>query len=176
MAVRARRFNRARGYRPATGWTGISPAVVTNVPAASKVLLVTFSVPSGGEEFTLRRMRGLLSVASDQVAATENQIGAVGAYTADDTAAGVGISALSDPVTDVSDDIWVWHQAISQKCIVLTAVGADGQWATQYEVDNKAMRRLPPGKSLVFIAANAHASTAFEVTLSVRCLWSRTGA
>jgi hypothetical protein len=174
MAVRRAPRRGGRGWRPATFWTGNVPASPTGVPAASKVLLASF-VNVGDQELTIRRLRGLLAVHSDQNAATEYQVGALGIGIFNDTAIAAGIASLPDSVTDVDDDVWFSFTHIGQQIKVATAVGIDAQGVVQYDVDSKAMRKVPAGRSVAVIVANAHAVSAFNVTFGVRFLSSITG-
>ena len=149
------------------------PAAQTAVPAASKVLIASFT-NVGDQDLTVRRIRGLLTVASDQQAATELQLGAFGALVVTDAAVAVGITSIPDPVTEVADDMWMLYVHIGQQVRFGTAVGLEPHWVTQYVLDSKAMRKTPAGYSLAFVIANA-ASTGFNATLGVRILSSITG-
>ena len=173
MAVR-RGFSRGgRGFRPATFWAGSTPAAQTAVPAASKVIVASFT-NSGDQDLTVRRIRGLLTVASDQQVATELQLGAFGATVVTDAATAVGATAVPDPVTEVADDMWMLYVHIGQQMRFASAVGLEPNWVTQYVLDSKAMRKTPAGYSLIFVIANS-ASTGFNATLGVRFLSSITG-
>ncbi len=163
-----------RSWRPSTSWAGVIPASTTDIPAASKVLLATF-VPSGPEGETLRRIRGLLTVQSDQSAATEFQVGALGCAVFTDTAIAAGVASLPDPVTDVEDEMWVLFTHIGQQFLFSSGVGKNPDMATQYVLDSKAMRKVPVGYSLGFVIANASATHGMRVSLGVRILGSLTG-
>ncbi len=174
MAVR-RAFRRGgRGWKPGTFWDGSVPAVQTAVPAASKVLLLSFT-NAGDSELTIRRMRGLLTVGSDQIAGSELQLGAFGALITTDTAIAAGVASLPDPVTDVSDDIWMMYEHFGDNMQVFTAVGIEPHFVSQYVIDSKAMRRVPEGRALAFVVANSHATHGINVSFGVRFLSSLTG-
>jgi hypothetical protein len=144
------------------------------VAPATKVLLATF-LNDADSEVTIRRMRGLLTVQSDQVAAGEQQLGALGAGVFTATALVAGVASLPDPVTDVSDDSWMMFEHIGQQIVVGTNVGVEPSFATQYVIDSKAMRKLPVGYGIGFVIANSSAGNGMSVTLGVRLLSSLTG-
>ena len=170
-----RALRRGRGFRPATFWAGDIPIIQTVVPAASKVILSSFTNASG-EELTIRRTRGLFTVSSDQSAASEFVIGAMGALAVTNTALTAGVASLPDPFTDVDDDVWYVFEHFAQTLQVFTAVGVEPRFVTHYAFDSKAMRKVPDGEGIAFVAANAAAANGCTMSLSVRWLSSITGA
>ena len=83
-----------------------------------------------------------------------------------DQAFSIGVTALPDPVTDVGDDGWLWFQSFGQRSdIALTAPASYG-----YPFDSKAKRVLPRGYTMAVVAANAHATHAYEFMLAMRVL------
>jgi len=75
MARRVSRFT--RGVRRATDWSAsVSQAAYVSVPGVSVAILESFVPIVGGE--TLIRTRGFLSIASDQLSASEAPMGAFG--------------------------------------------------------------------------------------------------
>ena len=148
------------------GWSG-GVIQLTNVAAVTKVLLATF-VPTASVPETVRRVRGAFIVSSNQQAATENVVGAVGLAVFDDTAVGVGVASLSDPITDVADDIWFAYKPVFVRFNFRDATGADAIGGIVYEFESKAMRKVPQGKSLGLIVANANATDAMSIAGIVR--------
>ena len=61
-------------------------------------------------DFTVTRVRGLLTVASDQSVATEEPFGALGMMVVREDARNIGVTALSDPYTQAFDSGWFLHQ------------------------------------------------------------------
>ena len=163
-----RRFERSA--RPNRTWTGFVPAVPSTVPAASKLLIATFVLDNPGIDETVLRVVGGVAVSSDQAAATENQIGAIGMCIVTDTAVAAGVGSLPDPVTDIADDIWFWYQSFGQRFLFSDATGVQSNAMTWYSFDNKAKRILSSGQSIVVIAANASASEGLLVTPTFRML------
>ncbi len=169
MANLRRQFSN-RASRPNRTWAGAIPAAISTVPAASKVLLASATLSNPGIDETILRVVGQLGVGSDQTAAPETVIGAVGMCLVTDTALAVGVSSLPDPVTDVQDDIWFMYQAFVQKFEFESATGTTPNFLTQYAIDSKAKRIWHSGMSLAIVAANAHASQGLQLAFPNRVL------
>ncbi len=104
-----RTSGRQQSQRPNRSWAAIVDAAETTVPAASKVLLGTFTPSVDGIDEVVLRTRGVLAVRSDQTAGSELQIGAFGMIVVTDTAAAAGAASIPSPATDADDDGWfVW--------------------------------------------------------------------
>ena len=156
----------ARVPRAPGGWSGLI-INQTSVPALSKVLLGTF-VPSGAFGVTVRRIRATVMWSSDQVAVTENPLGAIGFAVFDDTAVAVGIGSLSDPVTDIQDDIWTAYQGLVARVSVATSIGVNEPAGEVFHIDSKAMRKVPVGKTLAMIVGNARPAEDARISVVVR--------
>ncbi len=174
MAVRRAVRRGGRGWRPATFWDGVVPTASSVVPANNKLLLASF-LPQDDLEVTVRRIRGRLMVGSDQVAASEDQLGALGAGIFSATAITAGVASLPDPVTDVGSDVWQLYVHIGQNVQFLTAAGIRPDFLWAYEFDSKAMRRIPEGYGIAFVVANASATHGMRVSMGMRLLSSLTG-
>jgi len=134
------------------------------------VLVATFALDNDGIDETVLRVVGGISIASDQAAASESQFGAMGMCIVTDTAAALGITALPDPVTDVSDDIWFQYVSWAQELRFSDATGFEPQFASWYPFDSKAKRILHSGQTVVVIVANASASFGFKFAVNLRVL------
>ena len=165
-----RPFQLSRQSRPNRNWAGTVPAAYAAVPANNKLLLATFVLSSEGIDETILRVVGTVSVISDQVAATEDQIGAIGMCLATDTAVAVGIGSLPDPVTDVGDDIWFMYQSFAQRFVVADATGLNPNSAQNYLVNSRAKRIVSSGMTICIIAANATAAQGFNIAFPMRLL------
>jgi hypothetical protein len=64
---------------------------------------------------------------------------------------------------------------IGQQFLVGTAVGLEPNFATQYMIDSRAMRKVPVGYGMGVIVANSSAVNAFNITLGFRFISSVTG-
>ena len=133
-------------------------------------MLASFALDNQGIDETILRVVGGFSVASDQSAATETQLGAIGMCLVTDTAAGVGITALPDPVTDRQDDIWFFYASFAQEFNFQSAVGVDAGFAKWYPFDSKVKRIFHTGAQISLVGANAHASHGLRIAVFVRIL------
>ncbi len=163
-------MRRGGGTRPPRrlGWSRLLASGMTTVPASSKVLLATATLSNPGIDETVRRTRGGIWIQSDQSAAIENQIGALGAIVVSERALVIGITAVPDPVTEKDDDGWFLWVPFAQSSD-LTA-GRTGYW---YEFDSKAMRKISEGFAIAFVAGNNSASNGLQVALIFSVLASR---
>ena len=164
--ARFARGARRSGARPNRAWSMTAESAYTTIPAASKVLLVSF-IPNPVADQTILRLVGGLSVASDQASTTENLIGAVGCILVTDIAAAAGISSIPSPFTQGNDDGWFFHQVFSSKGVV-SLTGPSSIW---YPIDSRAKRIMDgEGITLAVVGENAHASEGCEVLLQFRVL------
>ena len=161
---------RSSGSRPNRTWSGISNAAYVNVPAASKVLLGSFTATNPGIDETILRTVGLMAVRSDQSAAAEEQLGAFGMYVVSDRAIAIGLSAIPGPVTNIDDDGWFMYQPVAQAFLFLTAAGFESDNARHYPFDSKAKRVVPSGMGIAVMVENSHATHAFDIAFTIRIL------
>jgi len=169
MARARSRVVTTRSTRSPTIWAGVVAPSLTVFPTLTKILLALFT-PSFLSGETIRRLRGTLLVES--VLTTTAYHGAIGAYIASDAAVAIGVTALLDPVTNASDDVWLWYHSFAGDGRGDGSAGGNG--AMLIEVESKAMRRMEEGQSLVIVGANANALSEFAVALSLRVLGSQT--
>ncbi len=161
-----RGFTRTRSYRPSGVWAGLVNNAVT-VPASTALLLASFT-PSPSFMETVRRTHISLLFSSDQNVASENVVGAIGAGVFTDHAIAIGAASLPDPVTDVGDDIWFMFQGLHSRFSFSAGGGIAETAGSLYEIDSKAMRKVPNGKSVAIIIANASATAGAVVQLTTR--------
>ena len=151
-------------------WAGGVETVYTVVPAASKILLSSFTLSNPGIDETVLRTVGLISIASDSVSASEAQIGAFGMIVVSTTALAVGITAIPSPVTDISDDGWFNFQAFANDQKLLSSVGLIADFSKEYIFDSKAKRVVSEGQAIAVVAENAHSATGLTIQASIRML------
>jgi len=168
---------RPRGPRRQTDWAlGLVSSAYVNIPAASKVLITRFTAAqmAAVAPGTIVRVRGMLSIKSDQVAAREEFQGAVGLGFVNETAGALGVTGIPGPcgggAGEVLYDGWLYHQFFQQMFELGTAVGFDSQGSTNYVIDSKAMRKFDGDVSLVFIAQNINAANGFDLSAQFRIL------
>ena len=117
----------------------------------------------------------MLSVATDQIAAAEQQIGAFGLMIVTDKAAAAGVASIPGPITDIGDD-WFVYVPIVQQLGFATATGFNPGQGVHYPIDSKAKRILEgSGKVIAVVVENIHASFAFEIAFVMRILTQTRG-
>ncbi len=174
MAFR-RKFNQGSVVvrsRRQTDWSIlVIPVGTTNIAGNSKVLAasITAAALDAITPFTIVRTRGILSVGSDQRAATENQLGSLGIGLVNEVARALGVTALPGPSSQATDNRWFVHQFYSQRLSVTTDIGVEPNFFTQYVIDSKAMRKVTFDQGLVFMFENT-AATGHDIFLSLRML------
>ena len=140
------------------------------MPASSKVFVTSFVLANQGIDETILRVVGGVHVISDQVAASEDNFGAIGMCLVTDTAAALGITALPDPVTDVEDDVWFFYQSFAQRFLRGDNTGFESAAGRWYSFDSKAKRIFHTGQTIALVAANANATHAFNILVNMRVL------
>jgi len=146
------------------------------VAANTKVLLATLTLSNPGIDETVLRNVGIISIQSDQSAATEQQIGAFGMIRVTDIAAAAGVASIPGPITDATDDGWFTYVPFSQAFQFKTGVGFQGgDFAASYQFDSKAKRRVEEGSLLAMVVENAHATNGLQITVVLRTLSMVTG-
>ena len=165
-----RNFSGPRGARRATEWTGTLEAAVTfsGVAAGVKSILLTADqlAPS-----TIVRTRGIVTVKSDQFAATEDQIGALGVGVVTTTAAGIGATAVPGPMSDESSDIFYVFEMFGNTFRLGSQVGFDPMNGITREIDSKAMRKVDNEETLVVVWENGTNGNATSVLVNLRTLF-----
>jgi len=168
-----RNFGRTRlvrGKRRATFW-GRSPAdTAPTALAAATAVLDSTSVPLVQGE-TIVRCRGQIIVGSDQQAANEAWVGAVGAFVATNQAVAVGVGSLPTPYTDQDSELFFMHQYFGNFFRFGTAVGLESMSMMKFEFDSKAMRKIQSGETLCFVVENGAAAAGLEYWLQYSVLF-----
>ena len=168
----ARRF--VRNVRPParTMIWGSSRIAQTAVGASNvAVLLGTFNAAFLAlRPFTIVRTRLVVSVISDQQAATEFVQGSMGFQIVTETAAAAGIASLPTPITEPSADYHVYMPFLNS-IVNLSSVGAyerTGQ-ASFWTVDLKAMRKVGSDDDLA-VTVEGESSNGYAIALEGRML------
>ena len=165
--ARARMSMRRSGSRPNRSWSGSFATAYVVVPAASKVLLGVLATTVQADQTILCCVGGV-SVSSDQAAAIEDQIGAIGLIIVTDIAGAAGIASVPAPITDAGDDGWFVHQSFAQ---AQSRVHTGGPTSTWYPIDSKAKRIFSStGLNIAIVAENVHATNGMEVAVMLRIL------
>jgi len=135
---------RRRGWSDGPGGTG-----VTTFTASAHTILGSGAV-SLLDGQTIARIRGALAITMvSATAAGDGFSGAIGIGIASETAFGIGVTAVNDPVAEADWDGWIWHSFIQVFAGDKTA--GDVNWGVanlRMEVDSKAMRKLPESQTV----------------------------
>ena len=169
MARRAVRSFAPRTKRQ-TDWALLfASTTVTAVPANSKVLMFATAVGSllNITPSTLIRTRGQFGISTDQLAADEEQIGAVGIAV---VPPGSTAATIPGPDFDATWDGWLYHRFFQHVFRVNSAIGAYPDLMHSMEIDSKAMRKLTSDQLVVLMVENAHATNGFNIAAGVRFL------
>ena len=165
MAHRPQRLGRTGRPRPKLNWNRVTDNNFTTLALSTK-LVTTLLIPGINERLTVLRMRGVLSIVSDQSAATENQVGAFGAVVITDQASTIGATAIPGPVTDGNADNWPLFLAFQQTQIAAVS--------NQWMIDTKGKRKIPNGTQLAFVIENASSVFGLRFALALSILTMRT--
>ena len=153
MARRRTGFVQRNYTRRGTIW-GRSPAVTGFTALAAVASVLDSSAVSAVDGETVVRIRGWIGVRSDQQAVNEDYFGAVGALVASDQAVAVGVGSLPTPYTDMDSDLWMMHQYFGGSLVFASGVGITQNAMQVFHFDSKAMRKMEPGQTLVFVVEN----------------------
>ena len=169
----ARTRGRPRSFqnrsRPNRSWAGVSSTAFTTVAANSAVLVGSFVLNNTGIDETILRTVGTLAIRSDQLSATENQIGAMGIALVTDAAHAAGVASLPDPITEIADDGWLLYVPFVNNFTFITAAGFDNN-IMRLDFDSKAKRVVSEGQRAAIVIANGDAANGFQFALVMRLL------
>ncbi len=163
---------RSSGFRRSPGrlteWIGIPfQTDATTLPLSSKVIHSGLTAAGKAKlPFTVTRSVGMISIFSDQAGAVEHPLGAVGAVVVSDTASALGITAVPDPVTDVSSDFWLMYQSF----VGPQNTAIDGAGPTHFPIDSRGQRKIADGEDLLVIIANSNAVDGLRYVFNMRFL------
>ena len=163
------RFRVGNFRKRGTFW-GRSPADTgsTGLAAATAVIDSTALAVAEGE--TITRIRGMISVKSDQAAANENYVGALGVCVVTDQAVAVGVGSVPTPYSDQDFDGWMLHQYFAGGVNFASGIGL---WLPyeRFEFDSKAQRKFAFGQTMCFVVENGSAASGIEYFLNFAVLF-----
>jgi len=131
-------------------WSRDIAAGFFTIPAATKVLLTTVVLSNPGIGETVRRTRGRALVQSDQGAAQEGQLLALGLIVVSDLALAAGAASIPGPAIDASDDGWfLWEPLLNRMSISTVSE------PRHVEFDSKGMRKIQEGFGIAVMVENS---------------------
>ncbi len=157
MLMAGRFARRARtGPRRSKVWVGaISSAATAIAPGATGLfgLITEASLEAQGKP-TIARIRGTYNVYYDSAATSSGVTGAMivtcGICLVSTKAFAAGIASVPLPITNVEFP-WIWWDSVMVGQDVRSAVGFTEIGQTNRPIDSKAMRKVPPAHTLIFV-------------------------
>ena len=155
----ARRFTRGRGRlgsTRATSWGIIGPfsQLLNNAAVVITSLNAEFLAK---RPFTIVRTHMVVRISSDQLAADEPQLGAIGCCVVSEQASAIGVTAVPTPVTDGDSDLWYVHQPLLSGFDFGSAIGFDSSAGEVYTIDSKAMRKVNDDEQVLTVVEQTSA-------------------
>ncbi len=155
-----------RSQKRATDWLASADVTVFDTVAAGGVVFdqaFAFAEPA-----TIVRTRGLLLVKSDQAAADETPMGALGFAVVSDEAAAIGVTAMPTPISEQASELWfVWEPFGVH---AFHDAGGDSIVGFQFPFDSKAMRKVATGDTAVVTLENASSLHGLDFWITFRML------
>ena len=173
MAFRHRGGSRiaTRAPKRMTSWLDLAPIATSLTATGGSILFVLDTAEKARRPFTIVRTRLLVSIITDQVAASETQVGAIGMCVVSDQAVAAGVGSIPTPITDIASDFWFVHQLLYNDFVFATGIGFQDGGSKQYEVDSKAMRKVNDAEDVVVVGEFSSAgSGGFDLTIGGRVL------
>jgi len=170
----ARRHFRGRsGQKREHSWFDIPAASVALVAAGGTIYASLTAAELARRPFTIVRTHLTAHLQSDQGAASELQVAALGLAVVTDQAAAAGVGSVPTPVTDDDSDNWFVHKYMISNFTFASGVGfGEGLSAgTLFEIDSKAMRKVNDGDDIVVVGeVDAVAGSGVILTIAGRLL------
>ncbi len=141
--------------RRSTIWFSLDLTATTVSGGAATLVASLNAAALAFRPFTIVRTRIELFVRSDQVAATEDQSGAMGLAVVSDQAVAIGVTAIPTPTTDIGSDLWFVHQVVFASEFGDATGGNGASRGSHWIVDSKAMRKVEDGQDVVIAIEDA---------------------
>ena len=152
-----------QGQRRETLWVGGIDTQATIAAGANPLLIGSFNAAALAlRPFTIVRTRGLISLASDQVAASEIQHAAFGIAIVSDQASAIGVTAIPTPRTDSASDLWFVYEWLFNEFVLGDSTGFQEGGVKTKEIDSKAMRKVEDGEDLVAVVEGGLVGLGFD--------------
>ena len=169
---RSRGFRIARsGPRRMTRWIGSADVTaVTVLTGGATTFDQSLTVAELAlRPFTVIRTVGMFAARSDQIAASEDAMAAVGMAVVSDAAVAVGVTALPGPITDEDSDLWYMYDTVAPGCFLASSIGFASP-AFQYRYfDSRGQRKVEDGQDIA-VMLEAGSGVGVAVWLKFRML------
>ena len=165
-----RRSNFVRSQRRETAWI-FQNFTADTVAAGAAVLVSTLNAAALAlRPFTIVRTRGMLTVNSDQLAASESQEIGFGMAVVSDQASAIGVTAVPTPVQDMGSDLFFVYEGVVNDLIFGDATGFQSAAQTTKYFDSKAMRKVSEDQDVVVVLESPGISLGADVITQFRML------
>jgi len=124
----------------ATAMASLSPVLFSGFSAAVLAL----------RPFTIVRIRGWMSLASDQSIAVENYGAALAMAVVSDQALAIGVTAVPTPQAEKDSDMWFMFEELGGTINAVTSTGISGSSQSK-EIDSRAMRKVNDGQDVSLV-------------------------
>ncbi len=148
--VATRRGPLVRAPRRLTSWLSLD-TFSTAIDNSAVISLTMTAAELAKRPFTVVRTHLSIHIQSDQTAASELQVGAVGLCVVSDQAAAIGVTAVPTPETDLESDLWFVHRPLMGSFTFATAVGFDDDGGHHFVIDSKAMRKVNDDEQIIVV-------------------------
>ena len=148
--ARGRQLVRRGGQRRMSSWLDLPPTS-TGLASASAIILALTTAEKAKRPFTIVRTHLVVQIVTDQLAADELQVGAIGGCVVSDQAVGIGVTAVPTPETDAASDFWFLHQWLISDFALASSIGFDADAGHIYTIDSKAMRKVNEDEDIIFV-------------------------
>ncbi len=162
----------ARGPRRKMLWldfAGVLQDVVVVAGGAVTLLSSLNAAALALRPFTIVRTRGIAMVSTDQTAATEFPMGALGFGIASEQAVAAGIGSLPTPVAEAGSSSWFMWQALLSQLNLSTAVGVANA-GNVFAFDSKGQRKVELGDDIYVAVENESTTDGLALTFMARVL------
>ena len=150
MAIR-RGFSRGqplRSQRRLSAWEKGPGGTTGTVISTSTTVILGAGIVALIDGLTIVRFRGFFEMFMEAAPAIgDGFVGAVGAGVVTSDAFAVGVTAVPNPVDDADWDGWLYHRFYSLHHSTATISNGVNAGREAWEVDSKAMRKLPSNET-----------------------------
>ncbi len=156
--------------RRQTFWLPIAATDSTLAAASTAALFTGFGAATLAlRPFTIVRTRGLMSVRSDQQAASEVAHAFLAASIVSDEALAIGVTAVPTPADNPGANFFLYEQAMGIIRVV-SAIGITEPTVQSTVFDSKAMRKVEEGQDIAMVIETSSVADAASVFKAGRIL------
>ncbi len=145
-------FRALGSARRHTAWFQFVPTLQVLTAAGGTIIFSLNAAALALRPFTVVRSRFSAFVASDQIAAKEQQVVGLGHAVVSDEAVAVGVSAVPTPISELGSDLWFTMDILMAGSDIGGGSGSQGNNGSFFALDSKAMRKVNVGQDIVSVA------------------------